>query len=551
VVAWVGQRAQALVQVMENRDLRRLELAWGGFYVGEWAHVVALAVYAYDQGGAVAVGLVGLVRMLPAAAAVPLAGVLADRYERSRVLLAVHVVRTATIGAAAAALLLDPSAVLVYGLSAAAAVASAGFRPCHLALVPALSRTPRELVAANVTSATLEGIAMLAGPALAGVLLATTSTGVVFAVSAGVFLAAALLVAGIAPVRAPGAGSGERTRLADYLAGVRTLAVERDARLLIGLFASQTLIRGFLNVLLVVAAIELMGIGNSGVGFLNAALGAGGVIGALGAVVLVDRRRLARPFQLGLVLWGAPIALIGVWPEAGFAALCLALVGFGNSILDVSGFTLIQRSVPDAVLGRVFAVFETLAIAAVGVGAIAAAPLNDWLGTKGALVAVGAVLPVLAVVFQRRLVAIDAAAVLRTREVGLLRSLDIFAPLPLLTLEQLAAKLIPVNVPAGTELIRQGEPGDRFYVIAEGEVEIVQDGELIATKGPNEGVGEIALLRDIPRTATVRATTDLELFALERDVFVSAVSGHPQSARMADEVVASRLLATRVPTAPL
>jgi hypothetical protein len=202
-----------------------------------------------------------------------------------------------------------------------AAVASAAFRPCHLALVPALSRTPRELVAANVTSATLESIATLACPVLTGILLATANAGVAFASSAGVFLASALLGASIStagPRRLPQVGSAQ---LAECLAGVRTLAVELDARLLIGLFAGQTLVRGFLNVLIVVTAIELTDIGDSGVGFLNAALGAGGVVGALGAVVLVDRRRLARPFQLGLVLRGVPIALVGAWPEAGFAAV--------------------------------------------------------------------------------------------------------------------------------------------------------------------------------------------------------------------------------------
>jgi MFS family permease len=548
---WLVQRSDAFVQVLENRDLRRLELAFGGFYVGEWAYVVALAVYAFDQGGAVAVGLIGLLRMLPAAVAVPFAGVLADRYDRAHVLLGVHLVRAGSIGAAAAALFLDAPAVVVYALSVVAAIASAGFLPCHLALVPTLSRTPRELVAANVTSATLESIATLVGPLLAGLLLAATGPGTVFAASAGVFLVAALLVAGISPAEARGSPKTGRGRLAEYLAGVRTLAEQKDARLLIGLFAGQTLVRGFLNVLIVVVAIELMVIGDPGVGYLTAALGAGGVVGALGAVVLVDRNRLAGPFQLGLILWGAPIALIGVWPEAGFAAVCLALVGFGNSILDVSGYTLIQRSVPDAVLGRVFAVFETLAIAAIGIGAVAAAPLIAGLGTQTALIVVGAFLPLLAVIFRRRLVAIDAGAVRYAPEVELVRSLDIFAPLPLVTIEQLAAQMAPLTVPPGTELIRQGDPGDRFYVIAEGEVEIIQDGRLVAVRGGGDGVGEIALLRNVPRTATVRAATELRLYVLEGEVFVSAVSGNPLSARTADEIVASRLSAPRVPTAPL
>lgn len=549
--AWIGQRFDALGQVFQNRDLRRLELAWCGFYVGEWAHVIALAVYAYDQGGAAAVGLVGLIRMLPAAAAVPFAGLLADRYRRERLLLGVHSIRAAAIGAAAAALFSDAPPALVYVLAVVATVATAAFRPCHLALVPALSRTPRELVAANVSSATLESLATLAGPAVAGILLATTSEGVVFAASAGVFLAAALLMTGISigdVVRGP---RSRKAPVEELLAGVRTLAVERDARLFIGLFAAQTLVRGFLNVLIVVAALELMDIGDSGVGFLNAALGAGGVLGGLGAVVLVERRRLARFFQAGLALWGVPIALIGVWPEAAFSLVCLAAVGLGNSLLDVSGFTLIQRGVQDSVLGRVFGVFEMLCIAAVGIGSIAAAPLIDGLGTRGAFVAVGGFLLVLAVVFARRFGAIDAAAMPPKAELELLRSLPVFAPLPLVTLEQLASKLVPVSVPAGEEIMRQGDPGDRFYMIARGEVEVAQDGAKLTALGPGEGFGEIALLRDVPRTATVTATTDLELYALERDVFVSAVSGHAQSARTADEMVASRLLATRPPIAPL
>ena len=244
----------------------------------------------------------------------------------------------------------------------------AAYRPTHLSLVPLLARTPQELVATNVSGSILEGLAVLVGPALAGILLTFTGTDVVLAISAAISACAALLVARISsgpyvPARASSA-------IADLTAGVRTLAHEPNTRLIIGLFASQTLVRGLLNVLIVVTAFHLLDVGESGVGFLNAAFGAGGLLGGIAGLGLVSLRRLARPFAAGLVMWGVPIALIGIWPYAAWTVICLAVVGAGNAVLDVAGFTLIQRGTDDAVLARVFGVFEVLVIAALGVGSI-------------------------------------------------------------------------------------------------------------------------------------------------------------------------------------
>jgi MFS family permease len=538
----LAQPLRTFREVFGNPELRRLELAWGGFYVGEWAHVVTLFVIAFDAGGVAAVGLVSLLRTLPPAFVVPFSSGLADRYRRDRILLAVHFVRAATIGGAAVVLFVDGPLALVYGLVAAAALASTGFRPAQWALLPMLARTPRELVAANAASSTIESVASLMGPALAGVLLAVTGPGVVFAVSAGFFVWSGVLVTRILPrfEREALQRGGLQLRRGS-LAGFRALARDPQPRLLTVLFGAQTFVRGLLAVLAVVASIDLLGMGDSGVGYLNAAVGAGGFIGAFSALSLLGSRRLGRTFGGALVLWGAPIAALGLWPEPAVALAALAVVGVGRSALDTSGLTLLQRLVPDSVLARVFGVRETLSLAAIGIAAVVAPALVESIGIRSALVATGAFLPAIAVLCWRRLERMDAEAAVREREVALLRETPIFEPLPPATIEQLAARLALVRASAGAEIIHQGDPGDRFYLVASGEVEVLIDGEPAGRLGPGSHFGEIALLRNVPRTATVRAIDDVELYALDRDIFVSAVTGHPQSEASADAVVSTRL----------
>ncbi len=551
LVVQLGNRFGALEELFRSPRLRRLQLAWGGFYTGEWASVVALSVYAYRTGGAAAVGLLGLIRMLPAAAAVPFGSMLADRYPRERVILVVHLARAVAIGAAAAVLAMDGSRALVFALAALAALASAPFRPAQWAILPELARSPRELVAANVSSSTLEGLATLVGPALGGLLLAASGAAVACAVSAAIFLWSALLVA---RVRTEARPEGLRTRdgmLDEALEGFRTLAREPSPRLLIGLLASQTFVRGLLSVLVVASALKLLDMGESGVGWLNSAFGAGALIGALAAVTLVGRRRLASFVGLGLFFWGAPIALIGLWPHAGWALLCLVLVGAGNSVLDVAAFTLVQRTVLDAVLSRVFGVLEILVLATVGIGSILAPLMISELGVRGALAVTGALLPVLVLATAARLRAIDASVEVPERELALLSSIPLFAPLPPTTLERLAARLRPVQVAAGTDVVRQGDPGDLFYVVAAGEVDVFHDGQPVARLGSGQYFGEIALLRNVPRVATCTARTDADLYALERDVFVAAVSGHARSAATAEDVMRERLAELGAPAAPL
>jgi len=535
----LASRFSSLTDVFRSPELRWLQLAWGGFYVSEWASFIALSIYAYGVGGAGAIGLLGLIRMLPATLGVLAGTVLADRTQRERVLLAVHLVRAATLGAAAVVLAADGPSWLVFVLAALTSVAGAAYRPSHLAVVPFLARTPQQLVATNVSASTFEGLAVLIGPAIAGILLTFTGVDVVLAVSAGIALWAALEVSRLS--HPPFVPAPARGTIADMLAGARTLANEPGPRLVIGLFASQAFVRGVLNVLLVVASFKLLDTGASGVGFLNAAFGLGGLVGSLAGIGLVGLRRLARPFAGGLVMWGVPIALIAAWPHEIWALACLAVVGAGNAVLDVCGFTMIQRGIDDAVLARVFGVFEMLVVTAVGVGSIVGSGLVDGLGIRWALVVAGCILPVLAVVGYPGLRRIDASADVPERELALLAAMPLFAPLPVTTLERLAARLTHVTVAAGTMIVGEGDEGELFYAIAGGAVEVSKGGRRVATLGPGDYFGEIALLHDAPRSATCVAATHVELYTLERERFVSAVSGHALSAAEAESVAAQRL----------
>jgi CRP-like cAMP-binding protein/predicted MFS family arabinose efflux permease len=531
---------RALRAALANPNLRRVELALGSYLTGEWAYQVALAVFAYDAGGASAVGLLWFVQMIPAAFAAPFSSLLADRFRRERVLLTINLAKAAVVASVAALAYADAPAGLVFALAAVAAVVSAAFRPTQWALIPLLARTPRELVAANVSSSTIEGLAVFAGPAAAGALLTTGSSSAVFAASAGAFLLAALPIARARTDERLQRESAEPP-LGQLLAGVRTLRAEPHPRLMIQLFASQTLVRGMLNVLVVVLAIELLELGESGVGFLNAAFGIGGLLGALAALSLVGRPRLGHPFAFGLALWGAPIAIAGVWPEAFVALLALALVGAGNSVLDVSGFTLVQRLVDDRVLARVFGVLETMVFVTIGMGALLVPLIVTGIGARGALIATGAILPALALLAWRRLSALDDATAVPVRELELLRRVRLFHPLPAPQIERLARRLEPVKAQAGATIVRQGEAGDRFYVVDSGELEVSANGSLVATIGSGDCFGEIALIENVPRTATVTARTDADLYALEREDLVEAVTGSVSSAETASSLIQERL----------
>jgi hypothetical protein len=270
-------------------------------------------------------------------------------------------------------------------------------------------------------------------------------------------------------------------------------------------------------------------------------VGVGGLLGALAAAALVGRRRQAADFGLGIFIWGVPIGLVAIWPNQIFVLVLLAVVGIGNTIVDVSGMTLLQRSAPDDVLARVFGVLESILLFTVALGAIAAPLLLNWLGTRGALIVAGSVLPLVVIPAWPRLNAIDRAAEVPVERLEFLRANPIFAPLPGSTLEQLAGALEEVHATVGEEVVRQGETGDRFYLIKAGTLEVYIDGKLVQSLGPGDSFGEIALLKDVPRTATVKARAEAVLYALDRRHFLAAVTGFGPSLSAAEGVIGMRL----------
>ena len=532
----------ASADACRNRNLLRLELGWLGAITGEFAYAVAISVYAYRADGATAVGLVWLIRMIPSAVAAPFLSMLGDRYPRERVMVVGNAVRFVATALSAVGVWLDAPAASIYALSIVVAVVSTAFWPAQAALLPALARTPKELTAANTASSTLEGLGSFAGPAAIGALLALTSIELAFAAVAATFLWAAAVVTRI---EAPGVErrpvGGLSSVLTETVAGFRTVAANGRVALLVGVYGAWGVATGALNVLVVVAAIELLDIGEGGVGVLNAAIGIGGLIGALVTFALAGNGRFGFLLGVGMIVWSIPIALVGIWPNPLVAVGLLATLGLGNILLDVAALTLLQRVVPDEVLARVLGLIEGLWVGAIGVGAAAMPPLIALAGLRGALIATGLLLPVFALATRASLRSLDEEAALPEAELELLRRIPLFSPLPPAAMERLAASLDAVRYEEGSEIITAGEPGDRFYVLTGGTVEVESEGRSLGTFGPGYFFGEIALLRAVPRTATVRAVTAVEVQVLDRDEFLAAVTGHAPSAAAAEDVVSTRL----------
>jgi len=536
-MSYVAQVSRVLGGVFRNRELRRVQLAFACFNAAEWGVWIAMLVYAYDQGGATTAGLVALAQLVPAALFAPFAASLGDRLPPGRVLVLGYIAQAVGMGATAAVLLADGPPVAAYACAALAATAVTVTRPAQAVLTPSLARTPEELTASNVVAGWIESISLLVAPALAGVLLGVSGAGVVFAVMAVVALVAALLVA---PIRGPVATRSGGSVLADTVAGLRVVAREPGPRALIWLLGLQAMAIGVLDVLYVVLAVAVLGHEGETAGYLNAAFGAGGVLGVLATVALVGRRRLALPLAMGLVVWAAALGAIGAVSSTLGALVLLAAAGAGRTVLDVAGRTLLQRLAPPEALGRVFGLLESVSMAGLALGSVLAPVFVAVAGGGGAFVCLALLLPVSMLLVFRSLLAADHA-VLPIVEMARLRALPFFAPLGAPELESLARALEPLEVAEGTTVIREGEAGDRFYVVADGEVEVTVGTAFVKRLGRGDFFGEIALIRNAPRMATVTALSGCRLDVLDKDSFVTVVTGHSLSASALDELVQRRL----------
>jgi MFS family permease len=533
---------RALLIDFGNRDLGLLGVAKAGVSFASWSFAIALGVYGFEAGGAVAVGVVALVRLAPGAVASPFAGLLSDRYPRRSVLLGSCLAISLILATASAAAALDAAAAIIFALAGAFTVASSGYLPAEAALLPHLARTPQELSAANVTHSGMDNIGFLLAALSTGVLLAITSPAVVFGVAALLALITAVLLDRIERDRRPEYdGDGEISGMwRQTTLGFRTLAEHPALRLLAATLVVLVFFEGVADVLVVIMALDLLGLSEGSVGFLNASWGVGAFIAGGGLTLLLNRNRLVIGLAGGSVVIGLAVALPGAWPVAAAAYAGWFGIGVGYTFIEVAGKTLLQRLGSDESLGRVLGSLEASRLAAMALGSIGASAIVALLGIRGALLALAALMPLFVLLCWTRLRAFEVGAPVPEAHFQLLRGDSIFAPLPVATLERISHDLAPVRAEPGEEVITQGQRGDSFYLIEEGEVEVFENGVFRRTEGAGESFGEIALLHDVPRTATVRATAPTRMLALERDQFISAVTGHRRSSQVAHSVVDAR-----------
>jgi MFS family permease len=455
-------------------------------------------------------------------------------------MLTADIVRAGIFAAITAVAIQGGSAYIVYALAISSTIISGSYPPAQAALMPSLVSSPEELTAANVVGNTINSVGMFAGPAIAGVLLALSGPSAAFALNGALFVWSAIFIAMVPRDERP--KRTERPRLIPELtAGFRAVLGKPALRVVVGLTAAVTFVDGALEVLLVVLALDVLGSGNASLGWLNTAIGVGSIGGAFVAAAFVTRRSLAGGFALGILLSSVPLALAAAVSTLPPALILVGALGVGSILVQVNSVTLVQRSTDNEVLGRVFAVLESLILGSLAIGSLVTPGIVSWLGSRGALIAVGVSAPILLLPLLPSLRRVDAKSVIAEEPLNLLRRIEIFAELPEPVLERLAAGATAISVAVGGVVVSRGEVGNHFYAVASGKAAVELDDGTTRELGPGDFFGEIALLRDVPRTATVRALEPLRLFAVERDEFLVAVTGHDPTLAVAENLVTSRL----------
>jgi MFS family permease len=528
----------SLQALADNPQLRRLEFASLLWNAAEQVYLVGLLVYAYSAAGTGGVAVVGILQAAPSIVLLPILLRLTGGAGRDRLVQALVGLRFVAIALMAVAATGAGSVGGVFGLAALDAIAATAVRPSRAALVPQIARSPQELVAANVSISAGRSLASLLGPAAAAALLAIWDVPTTFAISAallGLAFGVSLTVRGVpslaSTIRQPGPSP----------TGVASLLRLRHPLWIVAVIVAQQLVRGMLPVLLVALAFGVLTAGEGAVGLLSSAIGLGGLIGGAMSILVTRRFRLATALGVAIALWGIGILGPGLFPSLGAAIAFLVIGGVGKGTLEVASVTLLQRTVPVMHRASVFGVVESVVTLAVAVGAVVGAVLVELVGPTTGLVISGILTLVLAASTWPVLRTADDAAIVPELEIRMLRGVPMLRPLTMCTKEELAANLRRIKVPAGTELIRQGDVGDAFYILESGSMEAVVDGVAVRPLGPGDSFGEIALLRDVPRTATVQATRASTVLALDREHFLAAVGGRREAAAAAEEVIRGRL----------
>lgn len=511
------------------RGNRNLQLLFGGQVVssfGDWLYVLALGILAYEiTGSATVVAVLTFARLLPYAVLLPLSGILADRGNRKALMVTADLGR----GACMFGLLFvasEETLWIAYPLVFLATVFSSLFQPAMSSVLPALVGDEEKLIQANSIWAQMDSVAFVLGPALGGVLALLGAPELAFAINGATFLASAatLLLVRIPPRETPETAEDEQEEgwLSETLAGFRFLFRENEGVLaaLTVAFVGLTFVGGGIWTLILVLSDEAFGLGTEGSGFLNSVYGAGGVVGGLAAGYLASRLRLGPAVIWSIAAGGVVVILLGISPAGVLPFVILFVVGVFDIVVDVNGTTIIQTGTPEELLGRVFGAFEGILILAMLAGALIVGPLIELLGARATTVVFAVVALAIFLACLPRLRKLDSVLGARM----FVRKVPVLSGLSHAVLEDLASRITLEKVPGGTTVVSQGEVGDRLYIVKEGEAEVVargDDGEEkeLAELSKSDYFGEIALLRDVPRTATVRAKGPLELYSLDREDF--------------------------------
>ncbi len=533
-----------------NPALRRVELAYLAFCAVEFGTWVAVLLYAYEATGPTSIGVVAVALLLPAALVAPFAALLADRPDRVRSLAIGYLIQFVAYAAAAIGMLIDAPPMLVYVAAGVASMSTTLTRPTQWALLPELSRTPEELSAANGLSGTVEGGGVLVGPFAAAVVLSFGGPGLVFGAGAIAMGAATALIASLALARRSGdkvqptpdpATMAEVPRASaagTILDGLRVVRRDRQVRLVVTLLGLRSMVVGALDVLFVLLALEVFLTGEPGAAILNAALGVGMVVGGGVSFALVGRRRLAPALALAAGLLGGALVITALVGSGNSGPFLIVVAGIGFAASDVAGRTILQRTAEDSLLGRVLGTLESVDLFGLALGSILAPLIAAAVGVGPALAVAGLLLPVAVLIGWRGLRLIDRNSRVPARELALLGRSPVFAPLSPPDLETVARRVRWLAVDPGTAVITEGEAGDAYYVIEHGRFRVDQGGTMLRILDqPVQGFGEIALIRDVPRTATVTAETPSVLLVVSRADFLAAVSGSQPARAVVDNLV--------------
>lgn len=531
--------ADGLLVVVRNPALARILASWAAANLAEWGTTLALSIYALAEGGPAAVGAMAIARTLPGAPMAPLWAVLADRRSRRLVLLLANAARAILVLATAAAAAAGAALWSVIALVAVLAAVTPALRPAFLALLPRLARTPQELAAATVAASIVRNGGFLVGSLGTGLLLTLVPVPVALALLAAIAGAAAVLALGLAPDAPPDADPDARP-LRELAAGAGLVARHPGLLAIFLLTTGLFVVDGALDVLIVVAAVEALGAGEGGAGLLTSLWGLGCTVGGLVVGALLRPGRMVAGAAAGAGVVGSSLLVAGAVPELLVVAAGLFVFGIGYTFVETAAATLLARLVPDHLLGRVGGVLEATTAAGLAAGALAGGLLAGAVGPDAGFMAMALLVPAVALLAMPRLRRVAASATPPVREYELLRSHPIFAPLPVAETERLALALQEVPFADGDVVIRAGDPGDRFFLIAEGHVTVVPSERPARRLGPGEGLGEIALLRNVPRSATVTGDGDGLLLALERDTFLAAVASVPPAGRAAHRIAEAR-----------